>query len=248
VTDKDQHRTSDEITADLRLKDADLQLKTLEQEEKRALARKTLAEALKAEAEAAAYSIDLAKKQENRVMELANDHYHRVYHFVGGVDPKSVEACMDRLTLWSRMDVGCPMEIVMNSPGGGVVAGLSLFDHILNLRREGHKVTITTQGWAASMGGILLQAADVRRMSPESWVLIHQVSGGASGSYGEIADQVEWMKRVQDRILDIFAARAKASAAPKPLTRAVFKRNWERKDWWLSSDECLEYGIIDEIR
>lgn len=240
-------RTPEEVEADLLLKKADLELKGLEAEEKRATARKTLAEAIKAETEAAAYELDLQKKVEARQLEKANDHYHRVYHFSTPVSEKSVEACMDRLTLWSRIDPGCDIEVVFNSPGGSVTDGMALFDFLQELGREGHKVTTTAMGIAASMAGILLQAGQVRRMGKEAWVLIHQASFGSSGSFGQVEDTVEWVKKVQERILDIFAERALNSGCEKPLSRATIKKNWERKDWWLSSAECLKHGFVDEV-
>lgn len=240
-------RTPAEVEADLALKQADLTLKTLEAEKHRAEIRKVLAEAVKAESEATAWTIDLAKKEEARQVEKAADYYHRVYQFVGQVSEASVDKCVDRLTTWTRIDPRCDIEVVFNSPGGSVIDGMALYDFLQQLRRDGHRITTTGMGIAASMAGILLQAGDVRRMGREAWVLIHEGSFGVQGSIGQVEDRFEWVKRIQDRILDIFAERAKASAAEKPATRAFIKRNWERKDWWLSSDECLKLGIVDEV-
>jgi ATP-dependent protease ClpP protease subunit len=91
------------------------------------------------------------------------------------------------------------------------------------------------------MAGILLQAGDVRIMGKESWLLIHQVSFGASGSFGEVEDTTKWVDRIQDRVLDIFASRSKMS-------KAQIKRKWNRTDWWISSDEALKLGFVDETR
>ncbi len=91
------------------------------------------------------------------------------------------------------------------------------------------------------MAGILLQAGDVRTMGRESWLLIHQAAFSALGSTYEIEDRVEWVKRIQDRILDIFADRSK-------LTKAQIRRRWHRKDWWIDSDEALKLGLVDELR
>lgn len=240
-------RSQLEIDADIALKEADLVLKGLEADTARAEARKTLAEAVKAETESAAYALDLEKKQEARQAEKANDHYYRIFHFTQAVSEKSVEQCMDRLTLWDRIDPSCAIEVVFNSPGGSVVDGMALFDFLRELSRKGHHVTTTAMGIAASMAGILLQAGDTRRIGNEAWVLIHQASFAAQGSYGSVEDTVEWVKKVQERILDIFAEKCATSGAEKPFTRAQLKKNWERKDWWLSSNECLKHGVVDEV-
>lgn len=246
MTEKDP-RTPEEVVADLKLKEADLALKALEADKVRAEARKQLAEAIKAEQEAEAYQMDLAAKKEKREHELASDHYAHIYRFNSAVNEASVKECINRLTLWSRIHPGTDIEIIFNSPGGSVTDGMALFDFIQDLRRGGHRVTTTARGIAASMAGILLQAGDVRRMGKEAWVLIHQASFGSSGSFGAVEDTVEWVRKVQERIIDIFAARAAGSGVDKPITRNQLKKSWERKDWWLSSDECLKLGIVDEV-
>jgi len=94
---------------------------------------------------------------------------------------------------------------------------------------------------AASMAGILLQAGTVRVMANESWLLIHQVQFGAIGSFGEVEDRTEWVRRGQDRGVDLFCERASG------ISKRTFKKKWERKDWWLTSDESIEYGIADRV-
>ena len=97
------------------------------------------------------------------------------------------------------------------------------------------------------MAGILLQAGDERVMTAESWLMIHQASYGAIGSHYKVEDMVRWVERIQERILTIFATRAASSKAEQPATKALIKRNWNRKDWWIASDEALTYGLIDRI-
>ena len=185
--------------------------------------------------------VELRALQRAEKLELSKDKYHHLYQFYTEVNDLSVDGCMEMLSYWSRTEPGCAMEIVFNSPGGSVLAGLALFDFIRALRSEGHHVTTHTLGYAASMAGILLQAGDKRVMGQEAWVLIHEISFGAVGKIGEIEDTTEWVKKMQKRILNIFAERSK-------LTVAQIEKKWKRTDWWLSSDECLKAGLIDEIR
>ena len=98
---------------------------------------------------------------------------------------------------------------------------------------------------AAWMGGILLQSGDKRVMSKESWLLLHRGSGGAVGSMGEIEDTVEWFKKMDERILNIFFGRSRVGS--KPMTKPQLKRAFERKDWWLDADESLALGLCDEV-
>lgn len=230
-------------------------------------ARKADAEALVAQVAAARVSaetelhahiigVDLANAQLGRLRELALDEYHRVYRFSSGVDGGSGSKCVAKLQEWVRLDENAAekksIEIEFFSPGGEVTAGLALFDFIQTVRRAGHHVTTSTRGMAASMAGILLQAGDERVMAKESWLLIHQVQAGMMGSWGELMDRAKWLERIQDRILDIFAERAAAVEDSKFTTakaaKAFLKKNWERTDWWIDSDEALKLGLVDSVR
>jgi ATP-dependent protease ClpP protease subunit len=77
-------------------------------------------------------------------------------------------------------------------------------------------------------------------MGKNSWLLIHEVSDVVGGNMSMIEDQVEFAKRLQGNLLDILAERSS-------LSRAQIQRRWKKKDWWLSSEECLEHGFIDRI-
>lgn len=210
--------------------------------------RKLEAEAREAEAAACMTEINARALARMELIELAADRHHHVYNFTTSVTPSSVKNCMDQLTVWSRNDDGCAIEVVFNSPGGSVIDGMALFDFLQILRRKGHTITTATLGYAASMAGILLQAGDVRVMGKESWLMIHEAAFGAAGKIGEVEDTVDWVKRVCERILDIFAERCQATDAPKKLTRSQIKKLWERRDFWISSDEALKFGLIDEVR
>lgn len=218
-------------------------------------ALKSEAEAAKAEAEAEcarqmarthaaaaeANELQLERAREARRSELAGNDRHHVYLFSESVGDQSVAKAITKLTEWHRLEPNCNIEIVFNSPGGGVVPGMALFDFIIQLRSQGHNVTTVALGYAASMAGILLQAGTTRVMHKESWLLLHEGSFGAVGSFGEVIDTVDWVKRIGDRIASIFAHRSH-------LTKAQIKKRWQRKDWWISSDEGLKLGMCDEVR
>lgn len=203
-------------------------------------ARKANAEARKFEAEADVAEMERKAKQLVMDIMYANDSHYRVYRFDMSVSDKSVEACINELSVWSRLDPGCDMKIIFNSPGGDVVNGMALFDFLIDLRSKGHTLTTVSQGYAASMAGILLQAGDVRQVGRESWILIHEISAGMMGSYGELSDRLKWVEKVQERVLRIFAERS-------TLSIDELRVKWLRTDWWISSDEALELGIVDEV-
>ena len=215
-------------------------------------ARKLEAEARSAEAGAIEAEIKMTAARRTELENLTADKYHHLYYFTDSVSGSSVKNCLERLSLWNRLDPACPIEIVFSSPGGSVIDGLVLYDYILALRHQGHHVTTSTLGWAASMAGILLQAGDERAMHREAWMLIHEISFGTGGSMGAVEDTVMWLKRIQDRVLNIFAARCKEAGvlgtASKPLTKRQLELGWRRKDWWLDSADCLRLGLVDVVR
>lgn len=226
-----------------------------ETEAARAEARADNARASGLELEATAAEIALEREQYKRERELVNDHHTKFFRFDTQVDPKSVEYCIDTVAEWCRLakpDEDVHVKIQFNSPGGSVWDGLALFDEIQHWRRQGVRFTTSTIGMAASMAGILLQAGDKRVMAPESWLLIHKTSFGVLGDFDEVQDRVKLLDRIQGRILDIFAARAKEAGengtASEPITRELLDEKWERRDWWIPSDEALKFGLVDEVR
>ena len=172
---------------------------------------------------------------------MSDDENNHLYRFDGAVSKSSVLRCMKKLTEWSRLSPECDMEIVFSSPGGSIIDGFELFDFIQELRSRGHKITTGSLGMAASMAGILLMAGDVRWIGHQCWMMIHRAAFGAIGKTYEVEDEVKLVKRIEERCLDIFVSRSK-------LTKQKIKRNWDRKDWWIDADECLDLGLVDEIR
>jgi len=177
----------------------------------------------------------------------ADPYGDRVFRFTKAITDTAVNECMTALNTWHRESEECEMEVLFDSPGGTVVDGMHLFDHILELRSLGHVVNTRTRGMAASMAGILLQAGDKRIMGAQASLMIHEASFGASGKIGDVEDTVEWVNKVQERILDIFATRCQGSDAPKALTKRQIKTRWRRKNWWLDAGEALDFGLIDEV-
>ncbi len=227
-------RSEKEIAADIQVKEAEAALRSAE-------AIKTNAEAQKAQFEAHESELRYREARFKFDRQQSEDERNHLYRFDGEVSASSVKTCMKKLTEWSRLDPKCDIEIVFSSPGGNIIDGFELFDFIQELRTKGHRITTGSLGYAASMAGILLMAGDTRWIGHQSWMMIHRAAFGAYGKTFEIEDEVKFVRRIESRILDIFALRSS-------LTRQKIKRNWDRKDWWISADECLEIGLVDEIR
>ena len=184
---------------------------------------------------------NLVTEMERNQIYRASDDHHRVYRFLGTVNTAKVQDAVETLTVFHRVDPGCDITMIIDSPGGGITEGFHLFDTILWLRKEGHHVTTIANGMAASMGGVLLQAGSTRIMTPQSSLLIHEAAFGAGGSMGTVEDQVEYVKMLQERILVILTERS-------TMSKQQIKNRWKRKNWWLMSDEALKLGFVDEVK
>jgi ATP-dependent Clp protease protease subunit len=226
---------------------------------------KLLGSAIQTAADQASVSHLIAVREDRHEAQLlADDRYNFVYSFTQQVGPSSVRECVNMLTEWVRRSESLaekpPITVIFDSPGGSVIDGMHLWDFLSYVKSQGHHLTTVAFGMAASMAGILLQAGDTRVLGRESYLLIHEVSFGAGGKIGEVEDEVKFVRKIQSRVLDIFAencADALIARGDRKLEnretvvkerRGKIDRCWKRTDWWLDSKECLEFGLVDEVR
>jgi len=133
-----------------------------------------------------------------------------------------------------------PITIVLNSVGGDVYDGLLLYDTIKNLVTNGIPIVCEARGLAASMGAVLLQAGSVRRATPHTRFLIHEVSTFQWGKTSDIEDQTVELKKVNDMLKEILAERS--GKTPQDIEDI-----WHKTDVWMSAEEAKEFGLVDEV-
>ena len=222
------------------LHESEIALNEAKREAALAEAEKYRQEARKAGADADVRENEAAKSQRQEERERAGNQQHQVYVFDKEVSPATVREAVAALSIWHREKPGCNIVIQITSPGGDIIAGFELVDYIRWLRAEGHEVTCVAYGYAASMGGVLLQAGSKRVMGKNALLLIHEGSLGVVGDYAKVQDMVALMKKMHEKILDLFMERA-------TVTRRFIVKNWERRDWWITAEDALKYGFVDEI-
>lgn len=135
------------------------------------------------------------------------------------------------LHVLSRIRPEEPINIIMNCTGGSVMHGFAIYDTI---RRMESPVHITVVGHCYSMASYLLQAADVRRMAPNSVLMIHY----GQGSYTQFDKQCD--KRLFEILLDRIREKNPDFSSAR-LNKMLLK------DTYLWAEEALELGLIDEI-
>jgi len=166
---------------------------------------------------------------------LLNDRIVMLSEEVNDVTASLVVA---QLLYLEGQDQAKDINFYINSPGGSVSSGLAIYDTIQYIKCDVATICI---GMAASMGAFLLAAGTKgkRAALPNSEIMIHQPSGGAQGQATDIKIQAEHMERTKRRLNEILSANT-----GQPYERIA--RDTER-DRYMTAQEALEYGIIDEI-
>tara|TARA_B100001287_G_C22269997_1_gene338890 strand:- start:45 stop:554 length:510 start_codon:yes stop_codon:yes gene_type:complete len=130
------------------------------------------------------------------------------------------------------------IQMYINSPGGGVYAGLGIYDTMQFISPD--VATICT-GMAASMGAVLLCAGAKGKRSalPHSRVMIHQPLGGAQGQASDIEITAREILKLKDELYKIIA---------KQSGQSIEKVNQDSdRDYWMKAEEAKKYGMVDEV-
>jgi len=146
-----------------------------------------------------------------------------------------------------------PIHLYVNSPGGSVTAGMAIYDTMQYVSSPIHTYCI---GQACSMGSLILAAGEKghRQSLPNSSVMIHQPSGGASGQASDIAIHAKEILRWRQRLTEIYVRHCSktttsTTGAESETVEAASKRfeTALERDYFMTADEALEFGIIDKI-
>ena len=175
--------------------------------------------------------------------ERAYDIYSRLLEdriiFIGtAIDDHVANAVVAQLLFLEKENRSQDVNMYVNSPGGSVTAGLAIYDAMQHVSCD---VSTFCIGQAASMGAILLMAGTKgkRHILPHSRVMIHQPWGGAGGTAADIRIQADEILKLKG---DLNAIIERHTGQPMD----KIEQDTDR-DTYLSADESVSYGIVDEI-
>ncbi len=162
----------------------------------------------------------------------------RVVFLVGPVNDNSANLVVAQMLYLESENPDKDIYFYINSPGGSVSAGMSIFDTMNFIKPD---VSTLCMGMAASMGAFLLAAGEKgkRFILPHSRVMIHQPLGGMQGQATDIEIHAREILRIKAQLNEILAERT-----GQPLERV--QQDTER-DYWMSAEAALEYGLIDRV-
>lgn len=132
-----------------------------------------------------------------------------------------------------------PITMFVNGPGGGIYAGLAIYDMMENVKASGIIIKTRGIGVAASMQSFLLSAGSPgeRKVFPNCTIMIHQPNMGAIGQVTEVEIAYKEGQRLKDKLTDLYIQHGADSKVKELMDR----------DKWLEPNEALELGLIDGI-
>ena len=175
--------------------------------------------------------------------ERAYDIYSRLLKdriiFLGSpVDDNVANVMIAQLLFLEAEDPESDISLYLNCPGGLVTSGMAIYDTIQYLKPDVQTICI---GQATSMGAVLLAsgASGKRQALPHARIMIHQIMGGFSGQAEDIDIQAKEIIRMTDVLNDVLARHTGHKI--KKIAQDT------QRDYYFSSQEAKEYGIIDEV-
>jgi len=162
----------------------------------------------------------------------------RIIMLSGEVNDQVASSIVAQLLFLEAQDPDKDIYFYINSPGGVITSGLSIFDTMNYIKPD--LVTICI-GQAASMGAFLLASGTKgkRYALPNARIMIHQPSGGAQGQSTDIQIQAQEIQRLKDTLNEILAEKTGKKAKQ-------IEKDTER-DNFMSSKEAMDYGLIDKV-
>ena len=162
----------------------------------------------------------------------------RVVFLVGEVNDQTANLVVAQLLFLESENPDKDISLYINSPGGSVTAGMSIYDTMQFIKPD---VSTMCLGFAASMGAFLLAAGakDKRYCLLNSKVMIHQVLGGARGQATDIEIQARDILRTKEQLNRILAERT-----GQPYEKVVHDTE---RDYYMTADEAKTYGIVDQV-
>jgi ATP-dependent Clp protease protease subunit len=161
----------------------------------------------------------------------------RAITIFGEINDKIARSVTERL-LALATESDDPISIYISSPGGHVESGDVVYDMIKFIKPE---VKVIGTGWVASAATTIFLAADKKNRFalPNTRFLIHQPSGGSMGRASDIAIQAQEIVKMRARINKLIA-----DETGQPFERVAEDTD---KDYWMSVDEAIEYGIVGKV-
>ncbi len=181
----------------------------------------------------------MANNKPGKIKDLIENKFleQRKVFLWGAVDDESARDIVSQL-LYLDMESNDDIEFFINSPGGYVTSGFSIYDTMKALKSD---ISTICSGLSASMGSILLSGGTPgkRYIQPHGKVMIHQPSGGARGQASNIEIQAQEILKTKE-----LSAKILAENCGQDIEKVMKDFN---RDYWMNAQESIDYGIVDGL-
>ena len=162
----------------------------------------------------------------------------RIVFVTGQVEDTMASLIVAQLLFLESENPSKPISMYINSPGGGVTAGMAIHDTMQYIKP---RVSTVCVGQAASMGSFLLCAGEpgMRIALPNARIMVHQPSGGARGMASDIEIQAKEILRIRARMNDLYVKYTGQSLTD--IEKAL------DRDTFLEAEEAMQFGIVDKV-
>jgi len=162
----------------------------------------------------------------------------RIIFLRDAIDDDVANVVIAQILFLAAKDPSKDIRLYINSPGGIITAGLAIYDTMRFVKCDVATICI---GQAASMAAVLLSAgaAGKRSALPNSRILLHQASGGSQGQASDVRIHTEELLRMRDLLVKILAEHTGKQ-------KRTIQKDTDR-DYFMSAQEAIEYGLIDRI-
>ena len=162
----------------------------------------------------------------------------RIIFLRDAIDDDVANVVIAQILFLAAKDPSKDIRLYINSPGGIITAGLAIYDTMRFVKCDVATICI---GQAASMAAVLLSAgAEGKRSAlPNSRILLHQASGGSQGQASDVRIQTEELLRMRDLLVRILAEHTGKQ-------KRTIQKDTDR-DYFMSAQEAIDYGLIDRI-
>lgn len=194
-------------------------------------------------ARALSVSAEIALKREllKEEWDAASNGRNRSYHFTDSITNDTVEAAVDVLNRWQRVDKDNdnPWRFVILSGGGNVIAGMKLYSTLKAIAAKRPIITVAS-GICASMATVIHQAGTTRLIEPGCSYMIHDVSGEVFGSITNMQDTMDWLNKLNSQLHRCLAEKS-------TMTVEEIAELAKRRDSWFMPDEVVAMGLADSV-
>lgn len=164
----------------------------------------------------------------------------RIVMLNGPVEDMSANIIVAQFLFLESQNPGKPISFYINSPGGVITSGMSIYDTMQFIKSPVHT---TVMGQACSMGSFLAQAGEPghRYLLPNSRTMIHQPSGGAQGMASDIEIRYKEIQYLKENLTKLYV---KHNTAGK--TYEDFEKDMDR-DFFMNAEDAVAYGLADKV-